>query len=556
MVAPGVESIQCIQLAASVVERVDRGNGVISKYILSDWCEKFCPGWTPFRLEDIALVIFQFIIPVIIFSLGVPRRWHFDLPNPFFDTRGRWALVLVRLIVSFFVGGFVATCDMILWITCIMSIAGPALFSAVQEAMIDHLVVTNLPKTRPGSTVFVLSRTERAELITTVLCGNFDIDGFRARARIHRALLPDPSMQWTIDGIRSTQSRLNSISNSQTAFGLGVGIPGLFFLGGFLYNALSIKFESATGINWVPFAIFWLVLLLVAVVSATLLAGNNPAAVFVLIATGVDEPSPAPTWWVFLKDYYDGELHPVSIWARGHTKRKWLDASAAVQNHAWLKDSVAITPLKWTFITITSLIFLLFPTAMAYSWAYYVTAPRMGCRTLTYAVYMASQSYLTLITLYLSVTRQSYLEILAQRPWRETKYQMLPGVAPQTVKQSASTRLLHTLAWSTFLVCFPILAVIGSGIVILPGSIFQIFGVYNNCLCQTDVRTWHLPKSQRLTWIGNELSLGAVARLEGSTTGMTWACVAIVGVVVYAAWWYQRVLRASVGRMVMSLDKS
>lgn len=520
-----------------------------SYYVPSDWCGEWCPGWTPFRLKHITLVVFQFIIPVIIFSLGIPRRWHLDLPDPFFDLQGRWVLILVKLVISFIADGIVATLDMIFWITIIMSIAGPALFSAVQEAVIDYHVIKNVTKTHPNSAAFNLSRSERAELLVTLLSGNFDMDDSRAtRARIHAALLPVPPAQWTIDRIHTTQSHLNSISNSQTAFGSSVGIPGLFFLAGLLYNALSINLSSATGANWVPFAIFWLVLLLVAVVSGTVLAGNNPAAVSVLIATGLGAPTPPRAWWVFLKDYYEGELHPVSIWARGHTKRKWLDASSAVQKHNWLRDNVTITPLRWTLITGIALAFLLFPTAMAYSWAYYISAPRMGCRTLTYAVYMALQSYLTLITLYLSVKRQSYLEILAQRPWKATTNQGFPN-------QSTATRLLHTLSWAIFLVLFPILAVIGSVIVVLPGSIFQIFGVYNNCLCQSDVRKWFLPASQRLTWIASELSLEAVTRLEGVTSGMTWGTVVVVGLIVYAGWWYQRVLRASVGRAVLSLDR-
>jgi hypothetical protein len=42
---------------------------------------------------------------------------------------------------------------------------------------------------------------------------------------------------------------------------------------------LTTNLDSATGTNWVPFAIFWMLVLLLAVVSASLLMGNNPTCV-------------------------------------------------------------------------------------------------------------------------------------------------------------------------------------------------------------------------------------------------------------------------------------
>jgi hypothetical protein len=59
-----------------------------------------------------------------------------------------------------------------------------------------------------------------------------------------------------------------------------------FFLGGFLYNALGIHLETSGSLEYVPFAVLWMLLLIVAVVSATLLAGNNPSSVSVLIVNG------------------------------------------------------------------------------------------------------------------------------------------------------------------------------------------------------------------------------------------------------------------------------
>jgi hypothetical protein len=91
--------------------------------------------------------------------------------------------------------------------------------------------------------------------------------------------------------------------NAQPSFGSYGDIPALFFLGGFTYKVLAINLESASGVNWVPFAIFWMGFLLLSVVSATLLTSNNPSSVSVLIAATGHTPQQTPQpWWVFLKN--------------------------------------------------------------------------------------------------------------------------------------------------------------------------------------------------------------------------------------------------------------
>jgi hypothetical protein len=172
-----------------------------------------------------------------------------------------------------------------------------------------------------------------ADLIIALLCGNFNLDEHHTRSRVHDALM---LAGWDVFQL---QSQLRSIMNPQTALGTLVSIPAVFFLGGFIYNALGINTDSAIDANWVPLAIFWMVLLLMAVLSVLLLAGNNPSSLSVLMHKSTNNNVPRP-WWMFLKDYHKDELHPDSVWARGHSNRRWVEASDAVQRHASLRQAL------------------------------------------------------------------------------------------------------------------------------------------------------------------------------------------------------------------------
>jgi len=443
----------CIPYSKDVQRIVDYGNGILGVFVPYIWCDKNCFGWTAFPLNSIALVLLQFIVPVIAFSTVIPRRWHLDVADIYFDTRHSWPIALLKLTLSFFAVYLIASVDMILWITCIMSVAGPALFSAVEDALLDYLVVQELRKIPPGSRSPGLVKADRAELLVTILCGNVDIDDGRAQPIIRSSLIPT---SLTDEGIQTLKSQLNSILNAQTGFGTAIGIPAFFFLGGFIYNVLAVEVNSATGVDWVHFAIFWMLLLFIAVISATLLAGNNPASLSVLIASRISSAKRPAPWWGLIKDYFEGELHPVSIWARGHTKWKWLQASNAVRQHIWLKNALQIGPLRWALITATTLVLVIFPTAIAFCWDFYVSYKQMGCRTLAYTVYIGSQVYLIFITLYLAATSQSYFEILVQKPrWYPQRSELgISSPSVQTIPRRAYNTV-HSISWAISLSCCP-----------------------------------------------------------------------------------------------------
>ena len=516
--------------------------GLLLYYIPFDWCMKNCPGYYRFSQDDIFLLLFQFILPVIIFSLIVPRRWHIDIPD-------RWFLFEHGFLVTVFQGLFsaiavsvAASADMLIWITVIMTFAGPMLVSGIQEALLDFRITRAIGGSQAQWPNHVLGTPERLELLVVALCGNFELVHGNARQLIYDNFI-HTGVQLDI-----LKSRLGSILNSQPSFGASVGVPGLFFLGGFLYNALGINDITALGRNWTPFAVWWMVLIYVAVISATLLAGNNPSSVSVLIANG--QASNSQTMCLFIKDYYESELHPVSMWDRGSTKRMWLESSNVWRQHPWFQEEARLKSRHWFLIALLSMVLVLFPSLMAYAMAYYLPSPRFGCRTLAYSLYGVSQGLLILFTLWRNYLSLSLSEILRLKPWDNT----LTATGKYAPFQISSANVILRTIWWIFVVTLSPLATILSFLVTLPGSIFQIFSLYNNCVCQNAVSTWAWPSYLRYTYISHgdppEEYRAYLTHLAKSTT---WSTAIVTGILCFSGWWYQRALRTAVAKKIKDL---
>ncbi len=76
------------------------------------------------------------------------------------------------------------------------------------------------------------------------------------------------------------------------------------------------------------------------------------------------------------------------------------------------------------------------------------------------------------------------------------------------------------------------LAILANFIIILLGSILQIFGIYNNCFCQTSVRKWTLPASKRWTELGGfYMTDDYEASNRSFAVSMTWAAAVLTRVV-------------------------
>ena len=85
-------------------------------------------------------------------------------------------------------------------------------------------------------------------------------------------------------------------------------------------------------------------------------------------------------------------------------------------------------------------------------------------------------------------------------------------------------------------------------VVVLPGSIFQIFGVYNNCWSLTAVRTWTYATGQKWVHIlgGSAMSSEYADSNASYATTMTWSTTVVFGILAYLGYWYQKALRRAV----------
>lgn len=325
--------------------------------------------------------------------------------------------------------------------------------------------------------------------------------------------------------------------NAQSSFGLAVGIPAIFFLGGFLYNALGLTDITVEGADWTPYGLWLMTMVPVAVLSATLLTGSDPNAVTMLVTPKIQPRTRA--WYNFLVDAYENEVYPVSIWDRGNSKMEWLQNSQAYQNHAWVSQRIDLGWRSWTCIGTAALVMTLFPSIMAYEMASRIPWPRQGCRSTSYALYIACQVWLIGVGLKRSMSglrRDDFPVSNAARRYPQPS-QML-------------------IRYTVFYFCYgvTVLAQVLAFVISLLGSIFQIFGVYNNCLCQTPISTWLMPASQRVTYLGyTSMEPAYHDRLANFATGMTWDAAVVTGVLCYFGWWYQKVLRNAVAARIESL---
>jgi hypothetical protein len=203
-------------------------DGIVVSYTSFLWCQENCSQFNPHVSADFLLVLMGFALPAVIFSTVVPRRWRLDLSEQLFKVSRIRIFSAAKLLLSIPAVCIVATLDIIGWITCIMTFAGLMVFSGIQEMLLDFRVVRFLKGNQR------LSAREKLEAVVTLLCGNFDQDPDDPTTRIHASLIPP---ELTEASLESTKSRLITIMNAQGSFGITIGIPTIFFLGGFVYNA-------------------------------------------------------------------------------------------------------------------------------------------------------------------------------------------------------------------------------------------------------------------------------------------------------------------------------
>lgn len=488
------------------------------------WCTTFCSGWARFPRSDIELVLLQFILPTVIFALVIPRKWHLDLSPVSFDFGDGFLPGLVKAFLSLIATGLVASSDMILWIGVILALAGPMILSGIEEMYLDVVSVHTIA-TSHNALVHPLTSEERLSILAAVLCGNFEGDGqMVADLRDLSTFAPGTPNAPTLE---TRKAQLESIMNGQANFGSVVGIPTVFFLAGLLYNAYQIADQTATGINWTPYAIWLMTMVYVVLISAAPLTGNNPSVATMLVKKTYhlqDRP-----WWNIVANYYDGGISPVAMYDRATAKLGWMEASLAYQNHNWFQEKIRPGRWTWVLLVVITVFTTLFASIMAYSIASHIPWPREGCRSFSYMLYIALQLLLILMRLVSSVVCQPLISI--------------PDPADYNTSVTIGFKLWQVsytvLVGSAFALSFFISSA---------GSILQIFGVYNNCFCRTAVRSWNWSADQKVVQLFATITQQKKLENKQYVNNITLAAVLVTGILCYLGWWYQKVLRRAVAR--------
>ena len=493
------------------------------------WCTANCPGWTRFSSSDIELVLLQFILPTVIFALVIPRKWHLDISPVNFDFGNGFLYGLFKSLLSLVATGIVASMDMILWIGAILGLAGPMILSGIEELYIDIVSVRAL-KSSHHSIQHQLTQEERLSILIAILCGNFE-GSQQMESLLQMSLstftlaVPNAPVPPSVPTLATIKARLEAIMNAQGNFGSVVGIPTAFFLAGLLYNANQIAHETALGINWTPYALWLMTMIYVVIISAAPLTGNNPSVATMLVKNNYRLQD--RSWCDPVANYYDEEISPASMYNRATTKIRWVNNSMAYRNRQWFQERVR---LKWwtrILIVFSTGFTALFASIMAYSIAYRIPWPREGCRSFSYLLYIALQTMMILLRLVSSMAGQSLISIpdpnaynVIGDTWFKV-WQVMYGV----------------LMISGFAVTF---------FISLAGSVFQIFGVYDNCHCRTPVSSWALSADQKVVQLTAILESHKTLENKHYADSVTLAAVVVTAIFCYLGWWYQKVMRRAV----------
>ena len=462
----GTDESLCLAKALSSTSTVlDRSiPGLVVYKVPYRWCTANCSGWTRFSGSDIELILLQFILPTVIFALVIPRKWHLDLSPVNFDFGSGLLHALFKTLLSLVATGVLASMDMILWIGVILGLAGPMILSGIEEARIDIVAVRALESSH-SSPNNVLTSEERLSIIVAILCGNLEGDR-QMLSDLQTGLSNFAPVTPNVPTLGTIKARLEAIMNAQENFGAVVGIPTAFFLAGLLYNANQIAHETALGINWTPYALWLMTMVYVVIISAAPLTGNNPSVATMLVKNRYSLQH--RFWCNPVANYYDEDIFPASMYDRATTKTGWVNDSMAYRNRNWFRERVKLDWWTRTLVVLSTGFTALFASIMAYSIAYRVPWPREGCRSFSYLLYIALQTMMILLRLISSIAGQPMISIPDPNAYN----------------------VIGDIWFKIWQVMYSVLMLLGFAIaffISFAGSIFQIFGVYNNCHCRTPV---------------------------------------------------------------------
>lgn len=516
-----------------------------------------------------AALIVQFLLPAVIFSMTIPRQQKIEVgrylnsPIPA-HLRSQWLFKIIRIViwvvVSIVLVVPLVVFDSVIWISTIISAAGPMMIGGLYEALLDSRLLGAIRDAIPSD--HPLTNEERKQLLVAVVSGNLMRDIGRPQTEIPRSLATARDPQ---DHDREIKTRLLSMMSSQYSFGSAVGAPVLFYLGAFVYSILDLDSQGSNqdAAISLAFGVEWMIIVHVAIVSGCLLASNNPATSAAIVGLPPDDTLSGPhrsstlgprasamvapenpktrrwkLWLGFSREdgkarhlpgldlAYETRYQPVWLWSRGSSKMDWIRDSSAYLRHEWFRKSLQTSALDW-ILFIFSPVFLLIVLPPAAGGIVAYTSPPVGwgCRSLTLICYAGVQVVLTFIAALKAATKGKNFRL------------SYPKI----------TRFSHITSVSAFV---PILIL--SFLTSIGGTLMQITGVFRNCFCYVTAQYWLNPHSSPGIHVSSDTSDRRIS--SHYWVIMSSVATGFMALISYIGWWYQREIRQDFIEQVKELD--
>jgi len=496
----------------------------------TSWCRQHCGGYTLSPASDTnvwASPLVQYILPAVIFCMTIPRGQVLEPPKWFFDFHLNHLNSWLKATFSLCVAGVIVTFDTVIWVFMIMIAPGPFIFSGLWSLNTSH---TARGQNHPEG----LDRSERVQLLTAVVAGNLSIEGVPADPQKELGEILDIHQQ-----PEEVEVRLRAMLACQYPFGAAVGAPILLYIGSFVHSLVTL--HNAEGdkdtARALAFGIWWMNIVHVAAISGCLLASNNPstAAGFVkkrrIRVSYEDRVSYANDLhemedkiqarvenWSRLPLIYKARYEPVWMWTRGKSKAGWLRRTEGWQK-PWFRKNIEVTVQGWIFLTAIAYLLIFLPCALAFWIEYTTPAIGVGCRGLTILVYAGAQFVFVVLSAWSHFKVAHSQEYWDGHTWLNRLRRPVVG--------TVVAMLLLLPAW------------ISAMFTTFAGTLMQISGIYQNCLCAS-TGYWIFPSSATVS-LATDTESDRQSSWHWKRAGYT--ALIFLACVTYLGWWCQRYLR-------------
>ncbi|KAL5331925.1 hypothetical protein ACEPPN_001465 [Leptodophora sp. 'Broadleaf-Isolate-01'] len=551
--SPGTTASDILQADQFPCTAVYNGNHSGAPVVRSSfkWCNEQCPGWQisqPQKIQQWIGPMVAFIFPCLVFCLSIPRRRKLEVSDRLFMPRldNTWSFFMTPL--RFLVAAAIVLTDTIIWLCLCFAFAGPMILSGVFEAFLDSRILDFVHRGLDRGT---LDKNLATRLLYIILVGNLD---FQSNS-VDEEAEEDP---WN-DLERLLQephpsTRLPSMLDTQIAFGSAVGVPIVFFAGGFLYTLFDIL--SNLGNNDIAhalaFGMWWMTIPHVAIISSLLLAGNNPSTFQSAVSTAtITHPPVLKLFALSFRSRYKTQW----MWFRGRSKSLWLQRLVSTPPRTQdskspspspppsqlfsLRTHTTLTLRTWLKILLLTILPIFIPFLLAFLTSYFTPQKGLSCRSLTFLLYFLTQTLQ--ISLWVWVLSSCTLCPSSEKIHTPTRHTL-----------STRWNLFRCIAFWTLASLFGIASIFTA----LGGTIMQLVGVYRNCLCALPVWYWSGRYADDSEAYVNLSTDSAAVIMAAHTWWVRTGAVAVgfLCLSTYWGWWYQRRLRGIFREVAESIE--